>query len=101
MLQQPEPDDYVIATGQTHTVREFVELAFREAGLDYHKYVKVDQKFARPAEVDLLLGDSTKARERLGWKPVYTFEAMIREMVQSDIGALSGPIGERGVQPAS
>lgn len=90
MLQQPEPDDYVIATGQTHTVREFVELAFQQADLDYRKYVKVDEKFSRPAEVDLLLGDATKARERLGWKPVYTFEAMVREMVQSDIHALTG-----------
>jgi GDPmannose 4,6-dehydratase len=101
MLQQPEPDDYVIATGQTHSVREFVELAFREAGLDYRKYVKVDEKFARPAEVDLLLGDSAKARERLGWKPEYTFEAMIREMVQSDIEALSGRKGGSRVQPAN
>jgi GDPmannose 4,6-dehydratase len=95
MLQQPEPDDYVIATGQTHTVREFVELAFSEADLDYRRYVKVDEKFARPAEVDLLQGDANKARERLGWKPVYTFEAMVREMVQSDIAALSGSSGEK------
>jgi GDPmannose 4,6-dehydratase len=101
MLQQPEPDDYVIATGQTHTVREFVELAFHEAGLDYRKYVKVDAKFSRPAEVDLLLGDSTKARERLGWKPVYTFEAMIKEMVQSDIEALTVPSGGRNIRPAN
>jgi len=88
MLQQPEPEDYVIATGQAHAVREFVELAFREADLDYRDYVKVDEQFCRPAEVDLLMGDSTKAREQLGWKPEYTFERMIGEMVKSDIDAM-------------
>lgn len=90
MLQQPEPDDYVIATGESHSVREFCELAFREAGLDYRDYVKVDDQFYRPAEVDLLIGDSTKAREQLGWKPRYTFEGMIREMVQTDLKTLAG-----------
>src|SRR5438067_3045455 len=78
MLQQPEPDDYVIATGETHSVREFCELAFAEVGLDYEKYVKVDEKFYRPAEVDTLVGDSSKARESLGWKPEYTLQELVR-----------------------
>ena len=69
MLQQPEPDDYVIATGETHSVREFCKLAFAEVNLDYRDYVVVDQNFYRPAEVDLLVGDSTKARRVLGWEP--------------------------------
>jgi GDPmannose 4,6-dehydratase len=88
MLQQPEPDDYVVATGETHTVREFCERAFSEVGLDYERYVKVDERLYRPAEVDLLVGDATKARERLGWQPVYTFEELIQEMVRADLQAL-------------
>ncbi len=88
MLQQNEPDDYVIATGETHTVREFCDLAFAEAGLDYRDYVKVDERFLRPAEVDLLIGDSTKARSALGWKPTYTFPELVREMVQYDVRLL-------------
>jgi GDPmannose 4,6-dehydratase len=89
MLQQPQPDDYVVATGKTHTVREFCERAFAEVGLDYQRYVKVDERFFRPAEVDLLRGDAAKARAVLGWQPRYTFEEMIREMVQNDL-ALAG-----------
>ena len=85
ILQQPEPDDYVVATGETHTVREFCELAFAEVGLDYQKYVKMDERFYRPAEVDLLVGDSTKAREVLGWKPTHSFRELVREMVQTDL----------------
>jgi GDPmannose 4,6-dehydratase len=85
MLQQEEPDDYVVATGETHSVREFCELAFREAGLDYRDYVKTDPRFQRPAEVDLLIGDSSKARRVLGWSPHYTFAALVREMVSSDL----------------
>lgn len=85
MLQQSEPDDYVIATGETHSVREFCELAFAEAGLDYKDFVKVDERFYRPAEVDLLVGDATKARQTLGWQPRYTFADLVREMVQSDL----------------
>jgi GDPmannose 4,6-dehydratase len=88
MLQQDEPDDYVIATGETHSVREFCELAFAEAGLDYGNYVKQDERFYRPAEVDLLIGDSTKARRVLGWQPDYTFEQLIKEMVDRDLAAL-------------
>jgi GDPmannose 4,6-dehydratase len=93
MLQQGEPDDYVVATGETHSVGEFCELAFAEAGLDYREYVKVDDRFKRPAEVDLLVGDSTKAREALGWEPTYTFAALVKEMVQSDLKWALGQVG--------
>jgi len=89
MLQQPEPDDYVVATGETHSVREFCELAFAEAGLDFQKYVKTDEKFYRPAEVDLLVGDSSKARKALGWTPRYSFGELVREMVKADLQANS------------
>jgi GDPmannose 4,6-dehydratase len=85
MLQQPEPDDFVIATGEAYSVREFCELAFDEVGLDYRDYVKVDERFYRPSEVDLLVGDATKARQALGWKPKYTFQEMVSEMVRSDL----------------
>ncbi len=88
MLQQPAPDDYVVATGETHTVREFCERAFAEAGLDYREYVKIDEKFYRPAEVDLLVGDSSKARAELNWEPRYTFDELVREMVREDLRAL-------------
>ncbi|NLE90931.1 MAG: GDP-mannose 4,6-dehydratase [Elusimicrobia bacterium] len=87
MLQQAKPDDYVIATGETHTVKEFLELAFEHAGLDWKKYVKVDRRFYRPAEVNLLLGDSTKARKMLGWKPKVGFEKLVRMMVEADLAA--------------
>ena len=87
MLQQAEPDDYVVATGETHTVREFCELAFAEADLDWREYVKTDERFYRPAEVDLLIGDATKARQELGWQPEYTFEHLVKEMVASDLEA--------------
>jgi GDPmannose 4,6-dehydratase len=87
MLQQPEPDDYVVAMGETHTVREFCERAFAEVGLDYREYVKTDERFYRPAEVDLLVGDATKARDVLGWRPLYSFPELIREMVQADLAA--------------
>jgi len=89
MLQQPEPDDYVVAMGETHSVREFCELAFSYVGLDYQKYVAVDEKFYRPAEVDYLIGDSTKAHEKLGWKPKYTFRQLVEEMVESDLKLFS------------
>lgn len=89
MLQQEVPDDYVIATGETHTVREFCELAFAEAGLDYREYVKIDDRFYRPAEVDALVGDATSAHRALGWSSTYTFEELVREMVQSDLNSIS------------
>lgn len=87
MLQQPEPDDYVIATGETHSVREFCELAFSVAGLEFEKYVKADERYYRPAEVDLLVGDSSKARRILGWTPRYSFSDLVREMVEADLQA--------------
>ena len=93
MLQQAEPDDYVVATGETHTVREFCERAFGEVSLDYKKYVRIDERFLRPAEVDLLIGDATKARRVLGWGPEYTFAAMIKEMVAADMEAASQESG--------
>ncbi len=87
MLQQPEADDYVIATGETHSVRDFCALAFGLVGLEWQKYVVVDEKFYRQAEVDLLVGDSRKARKTLGWKPSYGFEELIQSMVDADLAA--------------
>jgi GDPmannose 4,6-dehydratase len=92
MLQRDEPDDYVISTGQTHSIREICELAFRHAGLDWEQYVTIDQKFFRPAEVDLLIGDPSKAREGLGWEPSTTFEELITMMVDADLALLSGDL---------
>ena len=89
MLQQPKPDDYVVASGESHSVREFCEIAFAEVGLDYSDFVRQDKNFYRPAEVEVLLGDATKARTILGWIPKYTFKHLIREMVCSDLEALT------------
>ena len=94
MLQADAPDDYVVATGETHTVREFCEIAFGHAGLDYEKYVKVDPQYFRPTEVDLLLGDATKAQKALSWKPTITFEQLVHLMVDADIRALTAPTAE-------
>lgn len=88
MLQQDAPDDYVVATGDTHTVREFVELAFDRAGFDWKKHVIIDPAFFRPAEVELLVGDPSKARKVLGWKPRVSFEELVRMMVDADIERL-------------
>ena len=88
MLQQEKPDDYVVATGVTTTVRDMCRIAFNHAGLDMEKHLVIDPAFFRPAEVDVLLGDSSKARERLGWKPEITLDQMIREMVDADIERL-------------
>ncbi len=88
MLQQDQPDDYVIAAGECHSVREFVEIAFAEAGLDYRDYVVVDKKFFRPAEVDILLGNCTKAQKILGWKYKRSFEDLVREMAQADLKSI-------------
>jgi GDPmannose 4,6-dehydratase len=85
MLQQDTPDDYVVATGETHSVQEFVELAFGHAGLDWKKHVVIDPAFMRPAEVDLLIGDPSKAREKLGWRPEVTFPELVRRMVDADL----------------
>ncbi len=85
MLQAPKPDDYVVATGETHSVREFCEVAFAEANLDYRDHVVVDERFYRPAEVDLLIGDASKAKRVLGWEPKTTFRDLVREMVREDL----------------
>ena len=85
MLQQDEPDDYVVATGETHTVREFCEKAFGRVGLDYHDYVEIDPRYFRPAEVDLLLGDPTKAKQKLGWAPKTSFTELVEMMVDHDV----------------
>ena len=86
MLQQPEPDDFVIATGETHSIGEFLDLAFRAAGLgDWRPYVRQDKRFFRPAEVDLLVGDATKARTKLGWTPRVDFPGLVEMMVRHDI----------------
>ena len=84
MLQADEPDDYVLATGETHSVREFLDEAFRYAGIEWQEYVQIDERYFRPAEVDVLLGDATKARERLGWEPAVRFEELVRMMVDHD-----------------
>jgi GDPmannose 4,6-dehydratase len=85
MLQQPEPDDYVIATGESHSVQEFVEMAFEAVNLDWREYVEDDPRYLRPSEVDHLCGDPSKAREILGWKPRMTFKDLVRHMVESDL----------------
>jgi len=85
MLQQDEPDDFVIATGETHSVREFCERAFSHAGLAWEDHVVTDSRFLRPAEVDVLVGDATKAREKLGWEPVVPFEQLVTMMIDSDL----------------
>ena len=85
MLQQKEPDDYVIATGETHSVREFCEKAFGHVGLDYQDHVVTDPRFLRPAEVDLLVGDATKAKKVLGWQPEVTFDQLVAMMVENDL----------------
>jgi GDPmannose 4,6-dehydratase len=88
MLQQDKPDDYVVATGETHSVQELCEVAFGYLGLDWRKYVRSDPKFFRPAEVDLLVGDASKARSKLGWKPSINFEQLIQMMVEADMRVL-------------
>lgn len=85
MLQQEKPDDYVIATGETHSVREFLDEAFGLVGLDWQKYVEIDPRYYRPAEVDLLLGDPTKAKQKLGWQPKTTFKELVRIMLEYDL----------------
>jgi len=85
MLQQNEPDDFVIGTGETHSVREFAEKAFAIAGLDYNQYVKIDPRYFRPSEVDLLLSDPTKAKKTLGWQPKIGFEELVKRMVENDL----------------
>ncbi len=100
MLQQDEPDDYVIATGETHSVRELCEVAFDHVGLAWAEHVSIDERFLRPAEVDLLIGDASKARQRLGWEPAVTFEQLVRDLVDADIALLSGGLDRLSTQPA-
>jgi GDPmannose 4,6-dehydratase len=88
MLQQPGPDDYVVATGETHSVREFLEVAFSHVGLDWQKHVEIDPRYLRPAEVELLIGDPTKARQKLGWEAKTKFEELTKLMVDADIELL-------------
>jgi len=95
MLQQPSPDDYVVATGETHAVRELVQIAFEHVGLDWERYVKVDPRYLRPAEVDLLIGDPSKARQELGWRQEVDFRGLVTMMVDADLARL-----EKGGVPA-
>jgi len=95
MVQQDEPDDYVIATGQTHSVRRFCQIAFEHVGLRWEDHVTIDERFMRPAEVDLLIGDATKAKATLGWAPRTSFEDLVTMMVDADIELLSGRL--RGI----
>lgn len=90
MLQQDEPDDYVIATGEVHSVREFLEEAFSYAGLEWQDHVEIDSKYYRPAEVDLLVGDASKAKSKMGWEPKTTFRDLVRLMVDADLKLLQG-----------
>lgn len=96
MLQQDEPDDYVVATGETHSIREFLDLSFKYVNLDWHDYVEFDERYLRPAEVDLLIGDPTKAKQKLGWEPSVTFQELVALMVEADLRVLglSSPNGE-------
>lgn len=88
MLQQDEPDDYVIATGETHSIRELLDEAFGYLRLDWHQYVEIDPRYYRPAEVDLLIGDATKAKQKLGWEPKIRFQELVRTMVDADLALL-------------
>ena len=93
MLQQDKPDDYVIATGETHSIRDFLDAAFQHIGItNWEKYVGQDPRFMRPAEVDVLRGDSTKAQTELGWKPKTSFYELVSKMVSNDIGELNNEI---------
>jgi GDPmannose 4,6-dehydratase len=99
MLQQPEGDDYVIATGETHSVREFLELSFGMVGLDYEKHVKLDERYYRPTEVDLLIGDATKAKKKLNWTPKVGFRELVRIMVTADLAAAGLDPQKFGLEP--
>ncbi len=88
MLQQDAPDDYVVATGETHSVKEFLDIAFGHVNLDWHEYVAFDERYLRPAEVDLLIGDATKAKQALGWEPSVSFETLVHVMVEADLKGL-------------
>jgi GDPmannose 4,6-dehydratase len=98
MLQASEPDDYVVATGETHSVKEFLEVAFNYAGLDWDEYVEIDPRYFRPSEVDVLLGDASKARQKLGWRPTVEFEELVRLMVDADMAALEDQLAGKVVR---
>jgi len=98
MLQQDQGGDYVVATGETHSVREFLEVAFACADLDWNQYVKIDPRYYRPAEVDLLIGDAAKAKKILGWQPKTTFAELVRIMVQADIDELALQLGGKNIR---
>jgi GDPmannose 4,6-dehydratase len=98
MLQQDEPDDYVVATGTSHTVQEFCEVAFNHADLDWRRYVLIDPGYYRPAEVDELCGDGSKARMKLDWKPQTDFDGLVRLMVDADIALLNDELAGRTVR---
>jgi GDPmannose 4,6-dehydratase len=89
MLQQDKADDFVIATGESHEVRELVQIAFGHVGLDWEKYVRLDPRFLRPAEVDHLVGDASKARDTLKWQPEVDFQGLVKMMVDADVARLS------------
>ena len=92
MLQQDQPDDYVVATGETHSVKELVELAFAAADLDWEEHVVIDERFLRPAEVDLLVGKPTKAQEKLGWRREVDFADLVRMMVEADLDLVASQV---------
>jgi GDPmannose 4,6-dehydratase len=95
MLQQEAPDDFVIATGEAHSVRELVDLAFAHVGLDPDDHVRIDERFMRPAEVEHLIGDPSKARQKLGWEPRTTFEEMVKLMVDADLELLASGVPQK------
>jgi len=98
MLQQDEPEDYVIATGETHSIRELLEEAFSYVGLDWRKYLEIDQRYYRPAEVDLLIGDSSKAKGKLGWEAKTKFKDLVRLMIDADMEAAKKEAHMKGYQ---
>jgi GDPmannose 4,6-dehydratase len=98
MLQQDEPDDYVIATGEMHSVRDFLDEAAAHLGIDWEAHVEIDPKYYRPAEVDALRGDATKAREKLGWQPKVTFKELVRIMIDADVKTIEDQLAGRGVR---
>jgi GDPmannose 4,6-dehydratase len=98
ILQADEPDDYVIATGEMHSVRDFLDEAAAHLGIDWHDVVEFDERYLRPAEVDALCGDASKAREKLGWKPTVTFKELVRTMVDADREALADQLAGRAVR---
>jgi GDPmannose 4,6-dehydratase len=98
MLQADEPDDYVVATGEMHSVREFLDVAAAHLGMNWQDVVEIDPRYYRPAEVDALCGDATKAREKLGWTPTVTFAELVRIMVDADVKTLEDQLAGRGVR---